>query len=58
MSNIEKAEARQTFNTNNFKWILLYTFILIGLAINLQYINYAIIVKLSYKLLEVKQLFT
>ena len=35
MSNIEKAEARQTFNTNNFKWILLYTFTSIGLAINL-----------------------
>ena len=35
MSNIKKAKARQTFNTNNFKWILLYTFILIGLSINL-----------------------
>ena len=35
MSNIEKAEARQTFNTNNSKWILLYTFALIRLSINL-----------------------
>jgi len=35
MSNIEKAKARQTFNTDDFKWILLCTFILIGLAINL-----------------------
>jgi hypothetical protein len=58
MSNIKKAKARQTFNTNNFKWILLCTFILIRLAINLQYVNYTIIVKPSYKLLEVKQLFT
>jgi hypothetical protein len=58
ISNIEKAEVRQTFDTNNFKWILLYTFILIGLAINLQRINYTIIVKPSHKLLEVKQLFT
>jgi len=35
ISNIKKAEARQTFNTNNFKWILLYTFVLIRLSINL-----------------------
>ena len=57
MSNIEKAEARQTFNTNNSKWILLYIFTLIKLAINLQHINYAIMVKPSHKLLKVKQLF-
>ena len=54
MSNIEKAKTRQTFDTDNFKWILFCIFILIGLAINLQHANYAIIVKLSYKLLEVK----
>ena len=58
ISNIKKTKARQTFNTNNSKWILLCTFILIRLFINLQYINYTIIVKPSYKLLEVKQLFT
>ena len=54
ISNIKKAEARQPFNINNSKWILLYTFILIRLAINLQRVNYAIIVKPSHKLLEVK----
>ena len=54
MSNIKKAKARQTFNINNFKWILFYTFILIKLSINLQYINYTIMVKPSHKLLEIK----
>ena len=35
ISNIEKAEARQTFDINDFKWILLCTFVSIGLVINL-----------------------
>jgi len=57
MSNIEKAEARQTFDTDDSKWILLCTFASIGLSINLQRANYTIMVEPSHKLSEVKQLF-
>ena len=35
MSNIEKAKTRQTFNTDDSKWILFCIFVSIGLAINL-----------------------
>ncbi|KAF2463962.1 uncharacterized protein BDR25DRAFT_362161 [Lindgomyces ingoldianus] len=57
MNNAKKSQALETFGNDESKWIILCTFRSVGVGLNIQRANHAILIEPSHKYSDMQQLF-